>query len=85
MRAERTTILSVWLDKPDTLNKEISFLKRSLQRNFIEMYFIYGRGDAIAFYMLFNKLNYNIKFYASRWKLLPALAVKVNYPDSSAG
>ena len=65
MRAERTTILSVWLDKPDTLYKEISFFEKEFTENLYRGALFSGRGDAIAFYMLFNKLNYNIKFYAS--------------------
>jgi hypothetical protein len=61
VRAERTTILSVWLDKPGTLYKEISFFEKEFTESLYRGALFSGRGDAIAFYMLFNKLNYHIK------------------------
>jgi hypothetical protein len=38
------------------------FFEKEFTENLYRCALFSGRGDAIAFYMLFNKLNYNIKF-----------------------
>jgi hypothetical protein len=43
----------------------MSFFENEFTENLYRGALFSGRGDAIAFLMLFNKLNYHIKFYAS--------------------